>query len=838
MIDKLIDEFLTLNSSEIKEIKENPTILGGFLALAKKLDSLEKVEKRFYEWSRSLYQATATDESMENLESLFKEFFGLPIKPAGKGLPFKLRLSPSVKQLNGIKNEQALYIKKLKYGEFYAALFPWQRNSDKIEIHLGFSSSKITEGARAQLLTITKKYLSKSAMGQMDLGVGGAIHGIGLPSFLQMSEMEESTFKLKIRSNDRIGYLHVNQGQLIGAESGDLKGRDAAYNIISWENVVIEIENHEPSIKDEIQQPLMHVLMESLKIKDEASDSNESDPFAPSSTADSSGSISPADGIQLSGPSMGPFERIAPPPPIVPKKMSKILLFAVGLAISLPILAVIGLVGHSYLKKVQEETAYQEMMFEVESEINPDIKELQLTKFLDEYNPKRHLTEIEAKMKEIRQQIETRDFEFLTLTIGSLTIDDDYERKAKKLYDDFLSKYPESRYTKEIHAAIAGIKDLIDGTYYQKLKLDEELDMGQRFDAYQDYLKRFPNGNHRGDVEMLLMDMGKQYYAFIKAQAKVCEEKQTWDKCIVLCNNYVKVFENSPQIGAVQKLKTEFIDKQQFNGFRIQTEKLGKDYIAKYDLYKSYLAGHPKSTAKPWIIDITESLKGKVEDQKQWLNLKSYAGNSKENISARLQRVERYIDKNNKGLYSNSARNLYEKLLTENIHVKRNQRQLSTLKKKNNQQKFLTAQSLTISRRIEQVSREFAIRINTDGGRFQADQKNRIFKDSLTGHDWTLLDSTQHLETCLSYDNALKYVKNLNWGGYSDWRLPTSQELAILYKNEPFFPNNHTPWYWTSETYSKGYHNVANIVTSKHEKRFVRRNATQDDCGAVRAVRP
>ena len=838
MLDKLIDEFLTLNSSEIKEIKENSMILGGLLELAKKLDSLEKVEKRFYEWSRSLYQATATGESMENLEGLFKEFFGLPIKPVGKGLPFKLRLSPSVKQLNGVKNEQVLYIKKLKYGEFYGALFPWQRNSDKIEIHLGFSSSRITEGAQAQLLTVAKKYLSKSAMGQMDLGVGGAIHGIGLPSFLQMSEMEESTYKLKIRSKDRIGYLHVSQGQLIGAEAEDLKGREAAYHIISWENVVIEIENHEPSMKDEIQQPLMHILMESLKIKDEASNLNESDPFAPSSTAHNNEPISSVDGIKLSGPSMGPFERIAPPLPIEPKQKSKILIYAIGLAICLPILVVIGLVGHSYLKKVQEETAYQEMMFEVESEINLDIKELRLTKFLDEHNPKRHLNEIEAKIKEVRKQIETRDFEFLTLTIGSLPIDDDYERKAKKLYNGFLSKYPESHYAKEIHAAIAGIKDLVDDTYYQKLTLNEKLDMGQRFDAYQDYLRRFPNGNHRGDVEMLLMDMGKQYYAFIKVQAKVCQEKQAWDRCIVLCNNYVKVFENSPQIGAVQKLKTEFIGKQQFNEFRIQTEKLGEDYIAKHDLYKSYLADHLKSPAKPQIIDIIESLKGKVEDQKQWLNLKSYASNSKENISDRLQRIERYIDKNNKGLYSNSARNLYEKLLAENIHVKRNQRQRSTLKKKNNQQKFLTAQSLTISRRIEQVSSEFAVHINTNGGRFQADQKNRIFKDSLTGHDWALLDSKQHLETCLSYNNAVEYVKSLNWGGYSDWRLPTSQELALLYKNDPFFPNNHAPWYWTSEAYAKGYHNVANIVTSKHEKRFVRQNANQDDCGAVRAIRP
>jgi hypothetical protein len=836
MLDKLIHEYLTLKSSEIKEIRENASILGGFLALAKKLDSLDKIEKRFYEWSRSLYQATATGESMETLEGYLKEFFGLPIKPVGKGLTFKLRLSPSVKQLNGVKSEQALYVKKLKTGEFYGALFPWQRDSDKIEIHLGFNAPGMTDGAHAQLLTVAKKYLSKSAMGAMNLGVGGAIHGIGLPSFLQMSEMEESTYKLKITSNDHMGYLHVNQGQLIGAETEDLKGREAAYHIISWENVVIEIENHEPAMEDEIQQPLMHVLMESLKIKDEASDAGERDSSAPPPDADVSGSIDAADGMKISGPSMGPFERIAPPPPVAPKKKSKVLFFVVGFAVGLPLMAAIGLVGTSYLKKVQQETAYKDMMFQVESEINPDIKEQRLTEFLDKYNPKRHLDEIEAKVKEVRKQIETRDFELITLRLGSLPMDESYERRVKEIYDGFLAKYPDSRYTKEIRTATAGIKDLIDDTTYQRLLSNEKMDMGQRFDAYQDYLKRFPDGNHMSDVEKLLMEMGKQYYGFIKTQAKICDERQAWEKCIVWCENYSKVFEKSPQIRDVKRLKLEFADKQHFSEFKIQAEKLGQDYIAIDNLYKNYLADHPKSAAKHDIISIIESLKSKVSDQKEWQNLKLYAGNSKYRLSDRLRRLEAYIERNNRGLYSNSARDLYERLLAEKIRTDHNQRDVADTKKE--QPQVSQVQTLALLQRVEQASKEFTVQISASGKRYRVDMKNRIFKDEVTGRTWALLDSKQHFEFCLNYDSALKYVANLYWGGFSDWRLPTSQELASLYKNEPFFPQSHAPWYWTSETYAKGYHNVANIVTSKHEKRFVRQSTDQNDCGAVRAIRP
>lgn len=841
MLEKLINEFLTLNSPEIKELKENASILGGFLALAKKLDSLEKVEKRFYEWSRSLYQATATGEKIETLENILKEFFGLPIKPVGKGLPFKLRLSPSVKQLNGIKSEQALYIKKLKTGEFYGALFPWQKKGDKIEIHLGFSAPGMTEGASAQLGTVIKKYLSKSAMDQMDLGVGGAIHGIGLPSFLQMSEMEGSTFKLKISSLGRAGYLHVNDGQLIGAQTQDIVGRDAAYKIISWDNVVIEIENLEPSLEDEIKQPLMHVLMESLKIKDDeeaSAPAAEDEGQTQSSDSDDKKSMVANAGIRISGPALGPFERVAPPAPVVPKKKNKGMLLLIGLALSLPILLVGGLVATSYLKKLQQENAYQEMMSDVASEIDPEVKEKRLLQFLDKYNSKNHLAEIDAKIKDVRKQIETKDYEEITLKIGMLPIDEHYEKKASEIYKNFLTKHPGSSYREEIEKAIVGIKELLDNTYYQRLLADEKMDLGQRFDAYQDYLDRFPDGKHRSDVQKLLADMGEQYYAFIKNQAKVCDQRQVYDKCIVFCENYVKVFDKSSRLAEVKSLKEELSDKAQFHLVQLKAEKLNEDYIAMEKLYRRFLAQHPQTKAKPQVLVAIEKLKGKVADQKQWLDLKSYVSNSRYGISNRLRRLEIYLDKNNRGPYSNSARDLYEKLLVEQVQLKYSQKQASEKKQKETKRQMTEAQRQALALRVDQASRQFAGKVKNSGNRFRVDKSNQTFRDSLTGYYWAVLDSNQHFQYCLNYEDSLSYVKNLRWGGYSDWRLPTSEELATLYKKSPFFPTSDSPWYWTAEAYAKGYHSVANIVTSKHEKIFTRRNADQNDCGAVRAIRP
>ena len=53
------------------------------------------------------------------------------------------------------------------------------------------------------------------------------------------------------------------------AEAGDLKHLEAAHEIIGWEGVTIEIEKTIGLAARHINMPLMQILMESLKKKDE-----------------------------------------------------------------------------------------------------------------------------------------------------------------------------------------------------------------------------------------------------------------------------------------------------------------------------------------------------------------------------------------------------------------------------------------------------------------------------------------------------------------------------------------------------------------------------------------
>ena len=95
------------------------------------------------------------------------------------------------------------------------------------------------------------------------------IHGINLSSFLQLIDIEGKICTLTVRSHGNTGYLYFLNGELIAAETESLRGEEAALEIINWDNSVIEIAEICRRNKREIEKPLMQILMESARIKDE-----------------------------------------------------------------------------------------------------------------------------------------------------------------------------------------------------------------------------------------------------------------------------------------------------------------------------------------------------------------------------------------------------------------------------------------------------------------------------------------------------------------------------------------------------------------------------------------
>ena len=71
------------------------------------------------------------------------------------------------------------------------------------------------------------------------------------------------------------------------------------------------------------------------------------------------------------------------------------------------------------------------------------------------------------------------------------------------------------------------------------------------------------------------------------------------------------------------------------------------------------------------------------------------------------------------------------------------------------------------------------------------DYKNIIFIDGLIVQD-------EHDIKPMTWDEANEYAKNLVLGGYTNWRLPTKDELLKIYENRDKLRNYEKGWYWTS----------------------------------------
>lgn len=108
------------------------------------------------------------------------------------------------------------------------------------------------------------------------LGISGRIAGVNLSSFLQMIEMEQKTCTVKVFTKKNMGRIFFLKGILIDAHTVRLNHLDALYDILSWQNSVIEVEQNRSKSRDVINLPLMHILIESAGHADEKERKNPS----------------------------------------------------------------------------------------------------------------------------------------------------------------------------------------------------------------------------------------------------------------------------------------------------------------------------------------------------------------------------------------------------------------------------------------------------------------------------------------------------------------------------------------------------------------------------------
>ena len=107
--------------------------------------------------------------------------------------------------------------------------------------------------------------LTQYVFAELQVDYGGQIHGISLPSFLQMLELEGKTCTLEVSTPHQMGYLYFDEGTLVNARAAQLTGSDAALAILSWRRPMIDMDYGTSAQQRTILRPLMSLLLESRR---------------------------------------------------------------------------------------------------------------------------------------------------------------------------------------------------------------------------------------------------------------------------------------------------------------------------------------------------------------------------------------------------------------------------------------------------------------------------------------------------------------------------------------------------------------------------------------------
>lgn len=621
----------------------------------------------------------------------------------------------------------------------------------------------------------------------MNSGFNDQIQGIEIHSLLQMIQMEGTTCTLRVQTADEVGFLYVLNGELIDAETGDLKQIDAAKRIVNWTEPTIKIEYACEKKEKVIRQPLMNILAEAVHFKGERKEKPSPPKLEPTEPTKKSVAIKAkrpvesrlkapvTDSPPLKEPSeparkfagkeasrtlKSRFQSVAPKKSAdTPRKKRLLAIFAIALGVAV-ILMVGVFFGLPMIQSKRAEKQFNTVMLSIEGPIELEEKINILKRYADTSQNSAYATSAWSKIKEIQNLIEEREFQAVQGRVAALAIDKKYE-DALALYRHHLKTFPKSIYQAEIKQKVAELSQLADDADYNHLMSLSKKNNPERIEIYFQYVREHPEGRHRGEVETLISDMNQEYYRFLKREIDNCKTKERWEQCIQLCDKYVAFYASGRRSDEVRKLRTVFDRKFQeqiiFEKLVHNAKLQGDDYQSAKKIYSGYLHAYPGSP-----------LKSKIEKEI-------------DNINEQIKQA-----------------------------------------------------------RIQNARQEIEALLQKSDKRFTVNGNDTV-TDKETGLIWCMFDSLSELGKCIDYMTGIQYVKNLRTGGFQDWRLPTVAELQAIYKRTPFYPARTAKWYWTSQSYSRfsdGWSKVVDIVTTKQETVLEKNQLDSRNCGAVHAVRP
>ncbi|MBI9085226.1 MAG: DUF1566 domain-containing protein [Desulfobacterales bacterium] len=431
-----------------------------------------------------------------------------------------------------------------------------------------------------------------------------------MDSFLQMVQMEKTSCTLKVTTEEDMGWLFILKGNLIAAETGAISGMEAACTIISWEDSVIEIDNACDKKEDEVKQPLMNVLMEGLRLRDENRIQSGGKPSAPVKVSKPPDSVQPSKEKtdapkdspkqQPSAADRKPVKKPRPSPFDTPEPHKR----SMGRRIVIASVVVI-MVGGGYLAFSilggQPEKSYKKIIAQVETTAEDSDKIILLQSFINANKPGEQTQDAEEKIKAIKTRLEQADFSSLEKTSEANAEKGNFD-KAIALYHHHLNKYPASTFKGRIDKRIENMASRMEERDFEQLTTRAGELGADRIELYLAYLKNHPKGKHKNEVEKRIGEMSTEYFIHIEAQILDKDMKEDWASCIELAKKYMDIYPADQRAAQLAKLQTIWEEKTRetriFETLKRSADSKGTNYEAAAMIYANYLRSYPNSYVK------------------------------------------------------------------------------------------------------------------------------------------------------------------------------------------------------------------------------------------------
>ncbi|MGD9022785.1 MAG: DUF1566 domain-containing protein [Deltaproteobacteria bacterium] len=462
-------------------------------------------------------------------------------------------------------------------------------------------------------------------------------------------------------------------------------------------------------------------------------------------------------------------------------------------------------------------------------------------------------TELHGNISNLRNMMDDQDYETLQWLVRC------NPKTRVGAYKSYLSKHPQGKYRDEVEEILRNTS----GDYYKGFQAEiASLKENQRWDqciqACDDFDETLKESEWAGQIDEVRSECRRKNQEEGDLTALIVEANAKGEEYELAKQVYLVYLEAHPDSSVRDRIEeqVEALDQKMRNAKQWQNVKAYVTY-QENDLDKrirkleEYVEGNATENHLEEARHVLQQLKAE-RDTRSWKEVIAQCSTPRTSIEKKTRLLETFIRGNVSGKYLNDAKAKLAALETErgrkswedmarycsdhSVSISDRINRLMLYIEKNQGGEFIDDARWTLAklRRFSMEEQRIRDRLRESGNIYV--YGNGTITDLRTGLMWCAFDSYLDLQKCLSYESAIRYVRGVGHGGYSDWCIPSEAALRSIYKKKPFFPTaTEGEWYWTS---SNGGGSTVPIVTTERTTAWqMAQIEAYVGCGSVRAVR-